>query len=367
MGLLVYRSFEGRSTEPSVGKVIRDGEKMYRLARRVIVIDKTGTVVENFNNDLDHLFLNCIAILGPVEYKGKTVPKAVVMEIGLKRFVPYTYAELRVGNIPPRASVARLSDKTELNLLPTISAAIQEEVDAIILSWEKTKPYISVARSKNMNGKRVDHSYELNQRVFVKVPKEEYILSVSMLLREREWRASKRKHYDVAADSAKDKLRDFISLVGSRSTASVPDEKIKGSRICSMIANDFIMKIKHKGYRRHAIDEILARIGSEGSLERVLLERIFEVFKVPTAPVEEVLVFKPPTQHQGTELLEKLGELISYRSIRHTHRRKVHASNCIVFTVLGSPASQNVINARLMSRTKAATNQDDTEDDDIPF
>jgi hypothetical protein len=369
MALVVYRSFEGRRIKPSVGKVIRDGEKMYRLARRVIVIGKCGEVIKDFNNNLDQPHFNCIVILGPVEYEGQSIGQSVLLEIGLKRFVPYTYAELPKGNVPPRSPVARLSDRTEHALLPVISQAIQSEVDSIVLSWKKTKPYVRVVKTRNLlNRKRDDHSYELNQRVFVKIPKEDYILSTSMLLREREWRAGERKHYDVTARSAKEKLRDFLRISGygrKFSAEDIPDAKIKRSSLCSMVAESFTVKIKNKNYRQQAIEDILTRIGKEDSPERQLLARIFEIYKVPQAREEEVLVFKPPAEYRGAALLERLGGLICYRSVRHTERRKFHALNCIVFTALCSPECQETMNRRIVGESTA--NAEDGTDSDIPF
>jgi hypothetical protein len=136
--------------------------------------------------------------------------------------------------------------------------------------------------------------------------------------------------------------------------------------LCSMVARSFTAKIKEKSYKKQAIENILARIGEEDSRERQLLARIFEIYKVPEAPEEETLVFKPPFEIKGSDLLEKLGKLTCYRSIRHTDRRKVHASNSIVFTVLCSNECQQAMEQRVSVVPTTKVVEDDP-DSDIPF
>jgi hypothetical protein len=370
MSLLVYRAFGGRRGKPLITKVVRDGELMYDHARHVIVIDKQGRVTENFENHRPHL-VNCLVVLGPVVYEKKQVSQAVLLEIGFKRFVPYAQAEYLVGKrvvaIKPRSPVARLSDETTFALLPEIKNGIQRVVDNSIMAWKKTLPIRTlVSRSKDVMGKKTDHVFYAVSRIFVKVPIEEPLLCAAMLLAEREWRGGAGMHFDTLAKSTKGKLKDYLLLSGTRDVNRLTDEQIKKANMCYVIADMFKIRVRYRGYKQYAMETILRGIGSVNSPERILLERIFKLFKVPEAPVEH-LPFKLDST-QSSRVLKLLKGLSCYRSARHESKRKKHSTNSIVFTVLGSmDKMEKMMAERMLAKTTSSEAETLLEDDDIPF
>ncbi len=370
MSLLVYRAFGGRRKKPLVAKVVRDGEMMYDHARYVIVINAEGLVTEKFENHRPYL-VNCLVVLGPVVYEKKKISRAVLLEIGFKRFVPYAQAEYLVGKkvkaIKPRNPVARLSDETMLTLLPKIRNGVQQIVDNSIMAWEKTLPIRTlVSKSKDVMGKKTDHVFYAVSRIFVKVPTEEPLLCTAMLLAEREWRSGAGMHFDTLARSTKQKLKDYLLLSGTRNVDRLTDEQIKKATACYVIADMFKIRIKYRGYREYAMEAILQGIGGANSPERILLERIFRLYKVPKASPEG-LPFESDTV-KASYILKLLEGLSCYRSARHTSKRKKHSTNSVVFTVLGSmDKMEKMMTERMLAKATLSEAETLLEDDDIPF
>ncbi len=408
-------SFTKRRT-PIRAKVKADAERMYAHARYVIVIDSKGKVLESRKNRrIDDNTIDCLAVFAPVFYRGEHFEKSVVLEIGLRRFVPYVEAKYHPNAskrrgpvirflkgearptrkkvvtprkerviISERVPVVALSESAMLELMPEITSGIQACVDEIMHSWTDSP----VRQIRGVKFKERTHEFDYEASVVIRIPREAALLCAAAHFAEIDWRVSKNRQLYAIAAGIKRKLQSYTNVKITHrkrlSDGSFEDDFVRESAQMQWVAEKISTRIQRSGYSNMLVGKLLELVGPPESAERNLLDQIWRVYRIKP-PVEETDLEKHTTQYlHMQDQLRTQWKLRNYRSIR-LEKRKVehaekvlqttgrtaipHAKNCIMFSVFGSEAAVSEIMARFNAKEEArvyqATPQED--DRDIPW
>ncbi len=342
-------------------KLIADGKAMYDHARHVIVLNDKGEISELFENPPFVGVVDCLVVLVPFvkhHYRGTKTILTVVLEIGLRRFVPYAVTEYRPSgkrertprkwgerknnSVLPRASreptvtigarvrVAELSDHVLFDLLPTIAEIIQKQVDGFLAKWESSK-LIQTMGPKN-------RPYEKVVSIFVRVHTSTPLLCAAVRFREFEYRSSEKGNIFGVAELLRRNCAQFIA----RHTREIAtdgeylDSVVKDSTTASFIAAEIAKRILYRGYCKRMIETMLEMIGKPDSKERQLINQIWRVHKIPQALVDEGLAKIEEEYGDIRHLLLNSWPLQGIRRTRYERQRVVHARNCLTFSIFGS-------------------------------
>ena len=388
--IVIPLSFNTRRA-PSVQKVSTDGERMYKQARHVIVLDAYGTVIESFQNPPFGETVDCLVVLAPILYRESFIEKAIVLEIGFRRFVPYAQTEYRLTGstkrgpsvrlkkgdpqnknakqaaekhkvfaIKPRAPVAKLVDKVLIELLPIITSCIQTCVDAIIANW-KDSEVIQIRGS-------VWNSYVYTASVFVRIPEEEEILCVAAYFGETRYRLTGTGTLASGGRLIKKYCKRFILRHKLHKTeqGDFLDTTVKDSWEAQFIASFLSVRILYKSYTEQMVRRMLTLVGKANSAERKLVDQIWRIHKIP-APKKDEVLNDLETRH-GTlrRILLSSWKLQNFVSLRHDKKRLVHARNCLTISVLGSHKELTKVMDR-RDKKKMEAQSPSVDDIDIPF
>ncbi len=262
---LVMRSFP-KGKEPTLAKVIRDGENMYCEARHVIVLDERGEITYEEYRPTAYTG-NYIAVFAPTVYKGEEIRLAVALEIGFSRSVPYQWFEKwhdgKKVTRTFRRPIIKLSDEEVIHLLPTLSRAIQHIVDQDVshrrnlIYHTSTTPY----------GGKAKKGKELASGKFITVPNDESVLVFACLAKDSEARN-------------KIQLSEFVSMTNKRLSklkyAYYPKGELKRFSGVQETAEILV----EADYPLHFAEVIRRKLGKETGKVRSLFEQIVEVFEI---------------------------------------------------------------------------------------
>lgn len=396
---------------PLVDKVKRDSELMYQHSRYVIVVDEQGHVVEqHFNRRFDDDTVDCLTVFAPVTYRGVYIEKAVVLEIGFRRFVPYAQTEYRLNSstrrgpshrvkkgeikkevlkkqkqkaiaIKPRVPVAVFSKDAVFDLMPIISNGIQVCVDAIVLTWKGSRGATTVWAQAGNKSRKIWRSYEVEPAITVRIPSEMDLLCATATFAELEWRFQSDGQIDISARALKDMLKYYLSPSrrrGKNAQGNFSDEYVKGRTTFYWVADRLQKKVR-MGYSRYMIEQLLSFVGVKGSFGRNLIEQIQRVYKVPKAQENEILDKYQFEYGEMKNLLLERWLVRNYQSLRQKTNKEIwernrtsvrpyyaHAKNSQAFSIFASKKTQDEM-AKAYDARKSNPHDPDEDDDDIPF
>lgn len=417
--IVVPVSFKERRP-PLLEKVVRDADIMYSNARYVIVLNKTGNILEQrFNRRFDDEVVDCLAVFAPCVYRGAEIERALVFEIGFRRFVPYAQTEHRLGastrrgpvvrfrrgeerkpqnnikrtkkrayTIQARTPVARLTDDAMFDIMPAITAGIQECVDSLVLTWATPQRVRWV--KAGTRAKPIWKKHEIEPSISVRIPKEAGILCATATFAELRWRLEPKTHIRASADAIKSILR-YLLVPGRRKGRDVhgdfSDDFVRESSSCYWVAKRLQEKLD-RGYTSVMIEGLLDLVGTPESVARRLVEKIWKVYKVPRPKKDKLLQGYRSEYGEMEDLLLERWPLRNYRSLRLEKKKRLwiesrtshqpyrpHANNSHSFVVLASKEAQDkmveVCCTKYVSTDGVKSLQTlyapPTEDDDIPF
>jgi hypothetical protein len=413
--ILLPLSFTQRRA-PIVGKVEADAERMYAHARYVIVLDENGLVHEaRLNRRQDDCIIDCLAVFAPVQYCSMNIKKTVVLEIGLRRFVPYSGAEYRPNSstkrgprirrrktdvvqalplkaqpvrkspktitIPSRIPVAKLTEDALFDLIPTITEGIQACVDGIALTWDKSLGQsIRWARGGNRRTGIFWMKHEIEPSISVRVPKKTKLLCATAAFAEMEWRKEPDHHLEKRADAIKDMLKSFLRPKrrrGKGGDGRFEDDFVLKSETCKWVSERLGKVIEH-GYSPAMVEIMLDFIGPPESTARKLVEQIWRVYRIPHPKRDREFETFNSEYGDFKDLLLERWRIKNYRNLRLERIREdkyvttedgekrlkqhFHATDSYIFTVFVSKEGQaKMIEAYCARKAREA------EDEDIPW
>ncbi len=373
-------SQEGDRT-PTVEKVRNDARRIMSFAKCVIVLDSFGNPVQGPTYQeprAHHPKVDCLVVVAPTVYKGVYIKYAIVLEIGFRRFVPYSQVEYRLNGstkrgpsirrkkgdikheilatetikekvyaIKERLPVLRLTNELLYDLMPLISTGIQMCVDNIIRTWTNTEVV-------QLRGPRDHNHYEQEACIVVRFPRTAEVLCAVASFAEYEWRRQPKKQLDTLAKSVKGQLRYFINPKKSHrhrhKDGSFSDSFVRNSTMMYFVADKLKTRVS-RSYSWQMIEMLFELVGDPKSIEGRLIRQIWRVFKLP----------RPSNDRSYSRYILEYGEMKdvllerwlvkSYRKLRlMTNRKKYveearkdrrrpyfrHARECETFSVFAS-------------------------------
>lgn len=392
---------------PLVDKVRRDSELMYEHSRYVIVLNQQGCVVEErFNRRFDDDIVDCLSVFAPVTYKDVYIEKAIVLEIGFRRFVPYAQTEYRLNSstkrgpshrvkkgeqriikqkntekkiaIKPRTPVAALSKDLIFDLIPAISNGMQMCVDAIVRTWIGSQGTTTRWTQAGNISRRIWISYEIEPTVTVRIPSETDVLCATATFAELQWRLRSDGQIDVSAKAIKSILKYYLApkrRAGKNQEGNFSDEYVKQNTTFYWVADRLTKKVE-LGYSPYMIERLLDFIGVQGSFGRNLIEQIQRIYKVPKAKEDKILDEYQSEYGEIKDILLERWLVRNYRSLRlQVNKEKwgkertsirpyfAHAKNSLIFSVFASKKAQDEMTQAYASKKM----KEGDDDNDIPF
>jgi hypothetical protein len=420
--LLIPLSFTNRKA-PLVEKVKVDSERMYAHARYTIVLGEQGNVLESQLKDRTKKNgLDCIAVFAPMIYRGVRIEKALVLEIGVRRFVPYAETNFRTGKptrrgnlggkriagiepkhsgrrivISPRFPVAKLSEDALFDILPDLTAGIQKCVDAIVETWSESE---TVQTRWIVAGKLVRHvyTYSAQPSVTIRISREEALLCACASFADIAWRSSPTGQLAATARGIKHMLDPFSQ---SRKRAerdpdgSYEDEFVLEQIMLHYVADRLAKKVR-LGYSECLFERLLDHVGPKESIERMLAEQIARLFKITPRQNSPELQLYLDAYGEMLDCLMERWTLRGFESMRaedlkrkYAEKRKAkgklyqpQARNCSNFSAFASKKVQEKMMAAYYARREQQFQADNVvpievapkisyipaeEDDDIPW
>jgi hypothetical protein len=243
--------------------------------------------------------------------------------------------------------------------MPTITEGIQQCVDSIALTWDKTMGHsVRWARGGNRMTGTFLMKHELAPCLSVRIPNEEKLLCATASFAEMEWRKQPDHHLGKRADAIKDMLKSFLRpqrRLGKNCRGDFEDDFVRESEICQWVSVR-LGKIVEHGYSPAMVEVMLDFIGPPRSVARKLVEQIWRVYRIPRPKQDrEFEAFHFEYGELKDFLLERW-LITNYRNLRLERIRKdkyvvtsngekreknhFHASNSYTFTVFVSKDCQ---------------------------
>ncbi|MBP6948899.1 MAG: hypothetical protein KBC41_03580 [Candidatus Pacebacteria bacterium] len=359
----------------TVAKVTRDAAIFLNRASYVIELDVDGNVLEDYSNPPFESLLDCIVVIAPIQFDGKTI-KAIVLEIGISRFVPYKRTQIKTDKkdkkngreiIYARNLVEPLSWEKTQKILPTLYKAIQFCVDSKMEKWTRARLIQSTRYTQN------NSTYFLPYEawIMIRIPKEYSLLYAILKIKDQIDRSIPNKNYDASSTLIAEEFIFFMKVHPNEET-DYSDSVIKKSFTLAKIATRINKKIKSGVYTTRSIVVIKNLLRVKGGETFVLLfEKLFSVFDI-TEPKNDVFL----DEHEF--LLREMDalHLIDSCNIKPMviHRcdvvRKIHASDCFSIAIVGSRDHLEKLDLRNTEnrlRDSYGKNNKSDSDNDIPF
>lgn len=367
----------------TVGKVIRDAKIMKHLASYVIEIDSEGNVLQEYSNPPFETLLDCIVVLAPVTFQGTYVHQAVVLEIGLSRFVPYKATEIkanRPGNkkqvkvINERRQTGILSWKVTQKILPAIWTAIQKCIDEKMEKWTKARLIQEAVPGKYRLGtKRRLSVYE--SWMTIRIPKEYALIHAILRLKDESTKLEPGKNYAHVVETIRSEF-DAFRMLNPLYRGKYPDEVLGKSKTLQIFAEWLSGKIERHGYTSRSIKAIRKLLKDGDSKDLSLFNHVCKVFTIPEALPDVFLdTYEPKLGSQKKQLISDC-PLNPHRVYRYEKRRTTQARDCFTIAITGGREHmerldiRNTNNRLLAAKLKEGepvVEDQESEDSDIPF
>lgn len=334
----------GLNTKRMVEKLTRDAENMYEHARYVIVLNEEGEVIEKINHFYGFVG-NYLVVLAPLTYKKEHIPMSVVLEIGLGRLTPYKqfiktfcYGDVEI-RIADRTPIVKMKDSLVIKLLPLIAKTLQSIVDQDISHRET----LTIVKNK---GDSVRDAIIQSRGIFIRINKEEEILSYVCLARDIETRSNHHLNRFV-----KNVITKLAVLFGKSDYYT--DKELKKQSIGGRIPADdiafFVFEANFPTHIMKIVREKIIKLDNQTNSYIELFDQILRVFKIKTldTDVDDQMLYVELDKKFGDrkkELLSKFPILIGV-DVKRTSTRKEwriaenkdplweHAKGCIVVEV----------------------------------
>jgi hypothetical protein len=363
----------------TIAKVIRDAKIMKFMASYVIEIDCKGNVIHQYGNPPFETLLDCIVVLSPIQFQDTHIDQAVVLEIGLSRFVPYKATEIKADRpdkkkqryvIPSRQHVGTLPWQAVKKILPTIWTAIQICVDAKMERWTKARFVQEAVSEKQPLGTKRFAVYE--SWVTIRVPKEYALIYTVLRLKDECNKLQPNKNYVAVAETTRLEF-EFFRKLNPLSRGNYTDEVVEKSVTLERVAKWIRRKINVHGYTSRSIKALRKLLRKGDSKDLSLFDKVYRVFKLPKAPPDIFLdTHEPMLGNQRARLLAEC-PLNPFFVNKYEKRRTTQARDCFTIAITGGREHmerldiRNTQNRILAKKIKEGCVVEHQEDFDIPF
>jgi hypothetical protein len=363
----------------TLAKIKRDVEIFSNKASYVIELDIDGNVLEAYSNPPFEKLLDCIVVISPIVFEGAYIDQAIVLEIGISRFVPYKRTEVKANKpdkkkqckvIHARSLVETLSWEKTQKILPALWRAIQFCVDSKMETWTRGT-FIQKPRSIRI-GATYFPAYEA--WIMIRIPKEHVLLYAILKSKDEIDRSSPNKNYHSSSELISEEFNFFMKLYGYEKKEHSEDT-IKKSEILEKVAKRIERKIKQGSYTKRSIEAIknMLRTKQRGETFVSLFDSLFHIFDIPE-PTNDVFLdeYEPLLKEKGIQNLVDTCTLRPMVIHRCDAVRKSHASNCLSIAIIGSREHLERLDIRNTNNRLFGSNQKKTGDtieldNDIPF
>jgi hypothetical protein len=354
----------------TLGKVLRDGAIMEGEARYVIELDSEGNVIKHYRNPPFDSLANCIVVLAPAIFLGVFVEKAVCLEIGFGRFVPYKATEIKAVKLGKKKQCKVIHARHRLgvlpwgvmqNLLPTLWKAIQVCIDETMEGWTRAR----LIQDKMLGSK----AYSVFEGwCSIRIPKDQPLLYALLRLKDEQDRILPGKNHDHVVGSIQAELDLFRSL-NPLYSKEYNDDVLRKSQILRKLASKIDKNISFRGYTTRTLDTIKALLEKRNPQDLYLFNRVCKVFKVKEPQFDSFLDDCELVFGENKKELLSTCTLRPCRVVKYDRRRTKHAEDCYTIGVFGSRDHMLRITdrntAKRLLKDDLPTNED--QDADIPF
>jgi hypothetical protein len=346
----------------TVGKIIRDATIMKEKSRYVIEIDSEGNISKQYDNPPFDRLINCIVVLAPAVFQGVFIERAVCLEIGFGRFVPYKATEIKAvkPNKKKQCTVVQARHRLGVlpwdiirKLLPTLWVIIQACIDETMAGWTKAR---LVQDRLQVIGAPAFSIFEA--WCSIRIPKDQPLLYALLRLKDEQDRFTLGKNYDHVVITLQKEFALFRSL-NPLHHKKYSDEVLKKSKTLERVALRLKKNIDFRGYTTRTFAAIRSLLIERAPKDLSLFDDVCRVFKVKKPPVDSFLdVCELVLGAEKKELLSNC-TLRPCRVIKYDKRRAKHADDCHTIGVFGSRDHMlHITNRNLLNKLNRFRAQD---------